>query len=73
MGFLEKALMWFVEAILNWLASRLITTTTEIVKEKKEEKQVEVINAENVEKYKKAKTRIERIKAAEDLLNRVRR
>jgi hypothetical protein len=69
---LNKILIWLLETILSWVVSRTTKEVTKIVNEQKEEKAVEVSNAENVVKYEKAKDRLERIKAAEDLLNRIR-
>lgn len=64
---LKTIVLWVVEALLNWLASGAKT----YVEDKIETAQVEVVNAENVKKYEAAKTRLERIKAAEKLLNSV--
>jgi predicted nuclease with TOPRIM domain len=67
---LEKALMWLAQAVLNWMALKLQKKVVNLYELAKEEKEFEKTNTKNVEKYNAAKDRLEKIKAAQELLNR---
>ena len=67
---IEKALMWLVQAVLNWMALKAQKELTLIYVDKKDQKEFEKVNETNVEKYANAKDRLEKIKAAQNLLNR---
>lgn len=69
---IEKVLMWLAQAVLNWMALKLQKDATSLYNLAKEEEEFEKANTKNVEKYKNAKDRLEKIKAAQDLLNRTR-
>lgn len=67
---LDKILMWVAQAVLNWMAAKAQTEVTKLYKDAQDEKEFEETNKTNVEKYNAAKDRFEKVKAAQDLLNR---
>jgi len=67
---MNALLSWILKVVLSWAASwaeKKIKTTT---KDIKADKEAGVINETNVKKHDSATSRLEQIKAAEDLLNR---
>ena len=69
---IEKILMWLTQAVLNCMAAKAQKEVTRLYVLARAEKEFEETNQKNVEKYEAAKSRLEKIKAAEDLLNRTR-
>jgi hypothetical protein len=67
---IDKALMWLAQAVLTWMALKLQKKVVNLYELAEEEKAFEETNKKNVEKYNAAKDRLEKIKAAADLLNR---
>jgi len=66
---LEKALMWLAQAVLTWMALKLQKEVTNLYDLAKDEKEFDETTKKNTEKYVNAKDRLDKIKAAQDLLN----
>lgn len=66
---LNKFLIWIAEMALSWAYSRIKKVVTHEINEAKENKEAEVTDAKNVPAYQNATDRLEKIKAAESLLN----
>ena len=67
---LEKILMWIAQATLNWVLAKGHKTLVNLATLAEEEKQFEAANKKATEKYNAAKDRLDKIKAAAELLNR---
>ncbi len=67
---IEKVLMWLMQATLSWVLADAQKKLTNLYKLAEDEKEFDKINQTNVEKYNAAKDRLDKIKAAADLLNR---
>lgn len=67
---IEKILMWLAQATLNWALAKGQKSLVNLYTLAQEEKEFDKINQTNVEKYNAAKDRLDKIKAAADLLNR---
>lgn len=63
---IQLIVKYIIETLVNMLAS----FGAKKIEEKKEENKVEAANETNVQKYESAESRPDKIKAAEDLLNR---
>lgn len=70
MAFLQYILGWLVEQILKFLLTSAGSAVQAAEVQAKEDADFNKVNDENVKQYEEAKTRLERIKAAKDLLNR---
>lgn len=67
---IEKILMWIAQATLNWVLAKGQKNLVNLYTLAEEEKEFEAKNIKAVEKYNAAKDRLDKIKAATDLLNR---
>ncbi len=70
MVFLEGILAWLLKQVLSYLLGLAVTSAEEHAAQVAEDKQRGIVDAENVRKYDEAKDRVERRRAALDLLNR---
>lgn len=67
---LSKLFAWIVKVALDWALKILGQKVKEKKDQIQDDKKAEVINEENIKEYVEAKDRPDKIKAAEDLLNR---
>lgn len=67
---LEKVLMWLAQATLNWVLAKGRKSLVNLYELAEQEKAFEESNKKATEKYNAAKDRLDKIKAAQDLLNR---
>lgn len=68
---IEKILMWITQATLSWVLAQGQKKLVNLYELAEDEKKFEESNKKAVEKYNAAKDRLEKIKAAQDLLNRI--
>lgn len=73
MGFLESILTWILGWILKYLADKTTAAVIDKLQDVERDKQREQVNEANVKAYDEAVARADRIRAATDLLNRVRK
>ena len=73
MAFLESILMWLVGQVLNYFLGKATQAIQDHAADVARDKERGEINDANVKAYEEAKDRADSIKAATDLLNRVRR
>ena len=67
---IEKILLWIAQATLNWALARTQAKLINLYELVKDDKEFNEANKKNVEKYNAAKDRLDKIKAAENLLSR---
>ncbi len=73
MAVLDSILAWLAGWILNYLLGKAVAATKDAAADLKRDEERGVINEANVKAYNGATTRADRIRAATDLLNGVRR
>jgi hypothetical protein len=66
---IEKILLWIAQATLNWALARTQAKLINLYELVKDDKEFDESNKKNVEKYNAAKDRLDKIKAAENLLS----
>lgn len=67
---IENILMWLARETLKWVLAKGQKKLVDLYALAEEEKEFEASNKKATEKYNAAKDRLEKIKAATDLLNR---
>lgn len=70
MTFLGGVFAWILQKILDWLLSRAIAEVNERTAELVRDRERKEINEKNIKAYEESLSRMERINAAIDLLNR---